>query len=92
MKLPTYKEMLTMGKEKLEETMIPVRIKRARKQAELEVCDLEEKIATLESKLADLCSSKELNFKAIINSQDELQLLQRKKDQYENIVKQMFPE
>jgi hypothetical protein len=92
MKLPSYKEVLKMGKEKLEETLIPVRANKAKKQAELEMCDLEEKLATKTAEIAELCSAKELNFKKIIEAQDELGLLERKKTQYQNILDQMFPE
>lgn len=91
MKLPSYSEVLKMGKEALEESLVPIRTNRAKKQAELEMCDLEEKIATQESKVAELCRSKDLNFKRIIDAQDELALLLRRKEQYQEILSQMFP-
>ena len=92
MKLPSYKEALKMGKDKLKETLVPVRAMKAKKQAELEMCSLEEEIATLESDISELCCSEDLNFKKIIDMQDKLGLAERRKKQYEKILEQMFPE
>lgn len=92
MELPSYKDVLSMGKEKVKELMIPVRVKKARKQAELEMCKLDEDIATKISKLQDVCSSEEVSFSKIIELQDDIALLERKKEQYQQILDQMFPE
>ena len=50
MKLKPYKEILKMAKEMIDETLAPVRAMRAKKQAELEVAKMDEKIATHEAK------------------------------------------
>ena len=92
MKLVSYKEALKLGKEKLKETLIPVRVKRARKQAELEMCKLEEDIAVKEAALHEECCKEEVNFSRIIEMQDSLGLLERKQAQYEKILTEMFPE
>jgi len=92
MNLPSYKEVLSMGKEALKETMIPIRFRKARKQAELEMCKIEEEIAVKAASLQDTCSKEEVNFKRIIELQDELALIERKKEQYQQILDQMFPE
>jgi hypothetical protein len=91
MKLMSYQDALKKGKEKLKEALIPVRVNKARKQAELEMCSLEEKIATLESDIHDLCTAEELNFKKIIDKQDELALVERRQAQYQKILNEMFP-
>ncbi len=92
MELPSYKEVLSMGKEKLKEAMIPVRFNKARKQAELEMCKLDEELAVQSATLQDVCSKEDVNFPRIISLQDELCLLERKKEQYQQILDQMFPE
>lgn len=91
-KLTPYREALKMGKEKIAAALVPIRAKRARKKAELEMCKLEEKIATGEANLHEMCAEEDLNFEAIIEKQDDLALLMRRKEQYEVILEQMFPE
>ena len=92
MKLISYKEALTMGKEKIREAMVPVKVNRAKKQAELEMCKLDEQIATKEAAIQDATCAEDLNFAGIINMQDSLALLERKKTQYQKILDEMFPE
>jgi len=92
MKLPQYKEILKMSGEKIKASLAPVRAARARKQAELEMCKLDEEIATTEADIYEACSKEEVNFKAIIEKQDRLGLLERKKKQYQKILDEMFPD
>jgi hypothetical protein len=92
MKLKPYKEILKMSKEKINDTLAPVRAYRAKKQGELEMAKMDEKIATQEAKIQELCTTHEIDFHAIITGQDELALMERKKKQFERILDEMFPE
>jgi hypothetical protein len=91
MKLVSYSEALKLGKEKLKEALIPVRVNKAKKQAELEMCTLEEKIAVKEAALHEECCKEELDFAKIIELQDNIGLLERKRTQYKKILEEMFP-
>ena len=91
MKLMSYAEALKMGKDKVNEMLVPVRVRRARKQAELQMISLEEKIATKTSELHELCAAQELDFDAIIDLQDDLGILKRRQAQYQKILDEMFP-
>lgn len=90
-KLTPYKKMLTMAKDALDATLAPVRANAAKKQAELEIAKIEERIATLQSELNEACSRKEINFEAIIAKLDDIALVERRKTQFEKIVAEMFP-
>ena len=92
MQLKSYKEILAMGKDKVNETLAPVRARKAKKQAELEIAKMEEDIATQEAKIMELCSKQELNFDAIIKAQDTYALTERRIKQFEKIIEEMFPE
>ena len=92
MKLVSYSEALKMGKEKLKEALIPIRVSRAKKQAELEMCKLDEKIAVKEASLHEECCKENVDFPRIIEMQDELGLLERKRKQYASIIEEMFPD
>lgn len=92
LKLKPYKEILKMAKEAVDHSLAPVRANRARKQAELEVAKMDEKLASQEAKIFELCSAKDINFELIISSQDEYALMERRKKQFEKIIQEMFPE
>jgi len=91
MKLIPYKEALTMGKEALEAALAIPRAYKARKQAELEIATLDESIAVKEAAIQEACSSKDLSFNHIIELQDSLAITERRKKQFQKIVKEMFP-
>jgi len=91
MKLTPYNEALKMGKKKLNELLVPVKVNRAKKQAELEMCKLDEEIATKQAALHDVCTSENIDFAKIIEMQDDLAILERKRNQYETILAEMFP-
>jgi hypothetical protein len=91
MKLVSYREALKLGKEKLKEALVPIRVNRAQKQAELEMCKLDEKVAVKEAALHEECCKEEVNFPNIIEMQDDLALLERRRAQYQKILDEMFP-
>ena len=92
MTLTPYKKLLTMAKEAIDATLAPVRAHAAKKQAELEMAKLDERIATLESELTTVCSQKDVNFDSIINKLDEIALAERRKKQFGKIIGEMFPD
>jgi hypothetical protein len=92
MKLTPYKKALKYGKEKMGELMVPVKVNKAKKQAELEMCKLDEQIATAQVAIHDECTKEAVDFPAIIALQDKLGLLARRREQYDSILEQMFPE
>jgi hypothetical protein len=92
MKLCSYKETLRMGKKAVSKMMIPAKVARAKKQAELEMCKIDEEIATKQESLQSQCSSENVDFSKIISLQDDVGLLERKKKQYQKILDEMFPD
>lgn len=91
MKLIPYEKALKMGKEKINEALAPIRANRAKKKAELEVANLDEKIAVKEAAIQEACSEQDINFKKIINLQNEHALLERERKQFQKIITEMFP-
>jgi putative lipase involved disintegration of autophagic bodies len=53
---------------------------------------LDEEIATQTAKINELCCEKEINFAKLIDKQDVLALTERKKNQYQKILDEMFPD
>lgn len=92
MNLPSYKECLRAGKEKLDELLVPSRVKRAKAQAELKKLELEEEKASKQVSLNEACSTQDLDFEKILTLQDDIAIIDRKLKQYDEILAQMFPE
>ena len=92
MKLTPYKQLLAMSKESIDKHLAPIRAHSAKKKAELEIAKLDEKLATLESELNDICSAHEINFDKVIEKLDDLALAERRKKQFVKIMEEMFPD
>lgn len=90
MALIKYKDVLILAKEKIKEAMAPLRAREMRKKAELEACKLESKIAEKEQKIQEFASEYPIDFDKIIDAIDELELLKRRKEQFEKIIVEMF--
>ena len=81
-----------MGKEKVSRALAPVKANRAKAQAELEMCKIDEEIATKEAELHEEACNENVSFPKIIDLQNKLGLLERKKKQYGKILEEMFPQ
>lgn len=91
MKLKPFKELISMSKEKLDEAMAPIRARQVRSQAELEMAKLDADILTKEGEVQEMCTKKEINFPQLLDRLDSLALLERRKKQYADVLKQLFP-
>ncbi|MCP5006223.1 MAG: hypothetical protein GY941_20130 [Planctomycetes bacterium] len=90
MSLINYEKALRMGKEKIKELLVPARVARAKKSAELELCKLEERLVTKESEVEELCCKEELDFNDILTLQDDIAILERRKSQFQSLIEEMF--
>jgi hypothetical protein len=90
MALLKYKEMLTLCKEKINEAMAPLRAREMRKKGELEIVKLESRIVEKEQKIQEYASAYPVDFDRLIDALDDLELHNRRKDQFEKILEEMF--
>lgn len=91
MKLKPFKELIAMSKEKLDEAMAPIRARQVRSQAELEMARLDADLLTKEGEVQEMCTKKEINFPSLLDRLDQIALLERRKKQYSDVLKQLFP-
>lgn len=89
--LTPYKKLLAMTKEAIDASLAAVRARSAQKKGELEMAQLEERIATMESEINQVCSNKDINFAHIIEKLDDLALAERRKEQLSKILAELFP-
>jgi hypothetical protein len=92
MKIKPYKDLIKLSKEKLDEAMAPIRARQVQAKADLEMSKLEADILDKETKVQEMCIEKDINLPKLIDSLDEIALLERRKAQYEKVLKQLFPE
>ncbi len=91
MRLTPLAELLAMTKDKIDETLAPIRARQIQAKAELETAKLEERAATLEREIQEACTSKDINFSAVIDKMDEYDLTQRRIKQFRQVVEDLFP-
>jgi hypothetical protein len=90
MALMKYSDILTLAKDKIKEAMAPLRAREMRKKGELEACKLESVIAEKEQSIQQLASAYPVDFDKLIDAIDELELVKRRKDQFDKIIEEMF--
>ncbi len=91
MKLKPFKEIIAMGKEKLDESLAPIRAKMVNAKADLKKAEIETDLLTLEKDIAELCVDKDLDLDKLVDALDEVALLERRLKQYDDVLKQLFP-
>lgn len=92
MSLLKYKDVLSLAKEKIQEVMAPLRAKEMKKKAELEVAKLEGFLAEKEQEIQELASQYPIDFDKLLAALDDLGLTNRRKQQFQDILKEMFDE
>lgn len=91
MKLKPFKTLIAMSKEKLDEAMATPRAWRIKCQAELEMKKLEVDILNEESEAQEMLTRKDVYFPQLMDRLDRIALLQRRKEQYEKVLAELFP-
>jgi len=86
-----FKDLVALTKEKLDEALVPLRVRAAKAKAEGEVIKLEEKLISLETKINEACAKKELDFNSIGDMMDEYDLTERRLKQINELVASLFP-
>lgn len=87
-----FKELIAMSKEKLNEAMAPLRARAVKAQAEMEMTKLESDVIALQSSVQEMCVEKEINFTRLFDKLDEIALLERRLEQYNDVLSQLFPD
>jgi hypothetical protein len=90
-KMKTFKELVGMTKEKLDEALVPLRVRAAKSKAEGEIIKLEEQLIGLETKINEACAKKELDFNVISDLMDDYDLKERRLKQINELVAALFP-
>lgn len=91
MKLKPFAEILAMTKEKLSEALAPIRARKVRSQAELEMAKLDDELVRLESETHEMCAREEISFPSLLDKLDRIALLERRKKQYQKVLGELFP-
>ena len=90
--LKPYKEILAMTKEKIDESLAPIRARSAKARADLEICKIEEAMATIETDIHKLCAEKDIDFNKVAEKIDQFELKERRLAQIKKLVDELFPE
>ncbi len=85
-----YSELLKMGKEALDLIKIPFEVRKAEKDLEKEVINLEQAIAEQELKIQEAKGTRPLNLRAILDAIDEKDLKERDLKLAQELQKELF--
>ena len=91
MKLKPFAEVIALSKEKLSEALAPVRARKVRSQAELEMAKLDDELIRLEAEVQEMCAKEDISFPTLLDKLDKAALLERRKEQYQKVLEEMFP-
>ncbi len=91
MKLKPFKEIIAMSKEKLAESLAPIRARKVKSQAELEMAKLDDELIRLEADIQEQCAKEEINFPQLLDKLDKVGLLERRQKQYQKVLAELFP-
>jgi len=91
MKLKPFAELVGLSKEKLSAALAPIRARKVRSQAELEMAKLDDELIRLEAEVQEMCAKEEIEFAKLLDKLDKAALLERRREQYENVLEQLFP-
>jgi len=92
MQLRPFKELFALSKEKLDEAMAPIRARQVRSQANLEQSTIDADLLTKETQIQEMLTGKTIDFPKLMDKLDEYDLLERRKQQYDTVLGQLFPE
>ena len=96
MELPSLKQILSSTVEKIDELRAGPRARKIKAQAEQERADIELKIVVLKEEIAEMFSDKEklkkegINFEVLFQKLDKIALLERRDEQYAEVLTQLF--
>jgi hypothetical protein len=91
MTLKPFAEIIALSKEKLSEALAPIRARKVRSQAELEMAKLDDELIRLEADIQEQCAKEDINFPSLLDKLDKVALLERRKVQYESVLAQLVP-
>lgn len=91
MKLKPFAEIIALSKEKLAESLAPIRARKVRSQAELEMAKLDDELVRLEADIQEQCAKEDMSFPSLLDKLDKVALLERRRAQYESVLSQLFP-
>lgn len=91
MKLLPLETLLSMSAEQLDKQQTPIFVRQIKAQGELELAQIESDIFAKEAAITKSMATKDIKFATIIAELNALALLERKRDQYAEILVQLFP-
>lgn len=85
-----YQDLLKKGKEAIEASKIPFKVRKAEKQLEVKIIELESQVADLELQMAEAESKDPLDFDSILKATNNLELKKRELKIAEDLKERLF--
>lgn len=85
-----YEQLLKLGKDALDSLKIPFEVRKAEKDLEKEIINIEQEVAELELKIQEAKSTRPLKLEAILDAIDKKELKQRELKLALDLQKELF--
>ena len=85
-----YEDLLKLGKEALDLIKIPFEVRKARKDLEKEIINIEQQIAEKDATINDAKSSRPFGLDKVLDAIDDKALLERKLGQVNELLVELF--
>lgn len=87
----TYEELLKRSKEAVEAAVLPIRAHQMRKRGEIKILELDESIMAQQTKIDELAGKHPLDFEAVLDAIDKLELMERRRRKFLELLADLFP-
>ena len=89
--LMKFEDLLKMSKEAIDATLAPVRARSVKAKFESKCAELDERRIKLEMTVVELASHKDIDVDKMLDTMDDIALLERRIAQIETVRAQLFP-
>ena len=92
MKLDKFENLLTRTKEKLDDVLVPIKVREMKAKAELEMTKLEAELIQGERDVQEYMSKPDtMEIACLIDKMDNVALIERRKEQFKTVIAELFP-
>jgi siroheme synthase len=92
MKLTPYKKLIALAKDAQKALLAGPRAAEQKLRAQHEVSKIDVQLAEHEQKIQEVCAEHPINFDKLIQTIDDIALLERRKKLFGKIIEELFPE
>ena len=89
--LTSFAAILTASKESIDKALLPIKIREMQAKGEIAMTQIESDLVGAERNLQEYLATKSIDFSTLASKLDSIAILERKLNQHQEIMTQLFP-